>query len=229
MNYIYPELWSEQMVVLAKPDPKIDSPYYRFVFSMPVSDTMHVQLISTIGGAWSDNDIFLDGVKRASSIGYTAIPSWGRQSDTLDLGEHFLAQGEHTIAFRITGQDKRGSGERLLGPDFLLLTPTTFLPFEKGTIVPPVGSVVLGETPSALRIFPNPVSGDYIRIATGGGSAFEGDLTLHDMLGREIMRAHLGKIDVRIPIDVVPNGMYVAHFAGSNGKTPLRSLLRVLR
>jgi hypothetical protein len=228
MNYIYPQLWSEQMIVLAKPDPKIDSPLYRYRFEIPVSDTMQVSLVATVGGAWGDYDIELDGINRSRVNGYADVPGWAEQSDTLKLGEHFLRSGIHTITFRSAGKDPRSNDEHLLGPDFLLLTPTTLLPFAPGTIIPPVKYVESTISIGAFRVYPNPVIGDRIRIAgLAGGS---GDFVLRDVLGRESLRTMMNTGTEDIFLQRVPNGIYVATFESTNSSVPIqRSLIRILR
>ncbi len=234
--------WSHQAIAVFEPlRPKEMA---RFKFFTHVSDTFDVKLILTKGVKYGIFTYAIDGKTYGTFDGYK-FKDWDddlEPSDTLKLGKIYFPKDTHTVVFTCIGKDSAAK-EYHVGPDVLLLTPTTKMPLPKGIIIIPVNDSTLsvidgpGVMDSYVLLYPNPVGkGDLnLGMSSPSGSLPDGkiDIILSDMLGRRL-RSQLdlpmtafgavAHFDVRS----LPIGNYVVEFILHFG-TEMRRISRLLQ
>ena len=169
-----PNDFSDDAILWFRPDSNCHQ--VNTTFFLPYSDTFSVEFRYGRGRLFGDYDILFDSVMIAHIQGYDSMRY---RSDSLWFGTGYYPSGNHSISFRYTGRDSRGT-DSVFWADFIKFNPIDLF-FDSGIPVP------VRDTNEDMILYPNPATSDLSIVAPNSGEP-GAVIIITDLLGRELIR-----------------------------------------
>ncbi len=213
MGSFYDYVWRKNAALSFRPDSTVRQ--VEESFFVPMSDTFSVFLGSTGGARLGNYDVFLDGIKAGTVVGYN---THSFVLDTIPFGLFRCGRGYHTLMFRYTGHDP-ASTDSLLWADFIRLTPRSPAPNLDSPFQ------LRADSLTTLSLFPDPAN-QYIDVALRAWQDASSPVTrlplkwattgilsisILDLLGKQVLslqKEGSPSGPLRIPVSGLASGAY---------------------
>ena len=230
ISFYWQDRWSHQAFAIYKPT--VAHSFVGFKFYVPHADSFDVNLFASVGKAFGNYQISLDGKPLAVLNGYKVNWTDPFRSDTLHGGVWFMTQDTHYIHWSCIGKHDSATGY-WLGADNISLRPVTHLPLAPGTYLPQPSVVEPSYSPASdLLFFPNPSSSGSLTVrllltqAQDSFASGQASIVMYDMIGRQVLGLSNLLVGSRVPNWTIntaslPPGSYLCRVTLSRGAQKL--------